>query len=416
MKKRLMMAVLLLCMAFSCAAAQTLPSVEVFSPGLIRLSEMLGRGERVQMTAQLSADEMAYARDLSVLQAMLSGTEFAYEGGGTLSRGGDSLRILRDGEELFSFSMARSGQEAELSIGEKTFGLDLSGYEALMAGGDWLAGVPILERVPLADVCAWIEGLVAGSSLPQGYAVTQGFSAERTMSDDGTRLTKINIVGEIARADEAPWQVSGFLRQPAGRTPKDTAEITFTQDEENSLTLTYSSTRKHTVVRKDKAGEAAVDTTLRLDGELAGYGVSVRLTVHLTNAWTLEEENLREKVTVNATLGLTDRAPGRRMQRLNDASIKLRSVLTLDGAQENVLLMGESSSLTAVFDGNTFLSASAEGTIAAGGEYEAPALSGAPQAEPDEIRAAVQDTAVSMARRLYAMLDDQARDKIEAGL
>ena len=103
MKKRLMMAVVfLLCMGFACAAGQTLPGVEVFSPGLIRLSDMLGRGERVEMTAQLSANNVAYARDVSVLQAMLSGAELAYAGDGTLENGGDYLSIAREGETLFA--------------------------------------------------------------------------------------------------------------------------------------------------------------------------------------------------------------------------------------------------------------------------------------------------------------------------
>ena len=417
MKKRLMMAVVfLLCMGFACATGQTLPGVEVFSPGLIRLSDMLGRGERVEMTAQLSANDVAYARDVSVLQAMLSGAELAYEGGGTLESGADRLSIAREGETLFSAGMTRQAQGAEITIGDQAFGVDLSAFGGALAAGDRLAGTPILERVPLTAVCAWIEGLSAGSGLPAGFSVTQDFAAEKTMSDDGTRLTKINIAGEVSRAGDAPWKVTGFIRQPAGRAPKDTAEITFAQDEKNTLTLTYTATRRNTITKKDKAGEAGVEASLRLDGKIAGSGISLRLTLRLANAWTLEGENLREKVTVNATLGLTDRAPGRRMQRLNDASIKLRTVLTLDGSSADTLLIGEDASLSAVFDGNTFLDTAWKGAAQVGGAYEAAALTGAPDASWGDVAAEAKAAAVQMAAHLYAMLDDKAKDKIGAGL
>ena len=72
MKYRLMTVLLLmLCLLFSGAAAQTLPDLTVFSPGLTQMSEKLERGEQVEMTAELAVRDMLYARDLSLLQAML---------------------------------------------------------------------------------------------------------------------------------------------------------------------------------------------------------------------------------------------------------------------------------------------------------------------------------------------------------
>ena len=108
---------LLLAMAFaSTASAQTLPGVEVFSPGLVRVSEKLGCGERVEMTAELRAEDMFYARDLSVLGAMLDGTTLAYEGVGTSAAGSDQMTLSRGGETLLSLGCVRTGQGAQAQV------------------------------------------------------------------------------------------------------------------------------------------------------------------------------------------------------------------------------------------------------------------------------------------------------------
>lgn len=419
MKYRVMMAVMLaLCLACACAAAQTLPGVEVFSPGLLRVSEMLGRGEQVRTAAQLSVNDLLYVRDVSLLQKMLDGTEFVYTGGGTLEAGEDTLTIERDGQELFTAGVVRNAQGAELTLNGQTFGLETDGLGAVFAGGDALAGLAILERAPLTEVCAFIEGLAAGDALPGGFTVVQGFAVERTMSDDGTRLTKIEISGSIAREGEKPWTVTGYLRQPAGRAPKDTFEITLAQDEDNTLTLIYSSTRKSTITRKDKAGTASVETTLRMEGKLAGSRITTRLTMRLANAWTADGETLQEKVTVSATLGHTDRTPGRRMQRLNDMSAKLRCELTLETSEagNSVITLGEKTTLSAVFDGNTFLDVAMTGSTQVGGNSAEAVLAGAPVSQTEAITAALEEATLRMAKQMYALLDDDAREKIEAGL
>ena len=253
MKKRLMAALgLAMCLLASWASAQTLPSVEVFSPGLVRLSEKLGEGEPVQMRATMTATDMLYARDLSVLSSMLSGTQFVYDGWGSAAQGSDRFAIERDGETLLSLS----------AYGKQTQLLDA------------LAGTAMLERVPLLWVCEQIEALSPGDALPGGFQVTQAFVVERTMSDDGTRLTRIDIEGSIAREGETPWVIEGFLRQPAGRSPKDTFELTATQDEDNYLELSYSSLRQSEVTRKDKEGEMSVDVSFKVAGWLAGSKIS----------------------------------------------------------------------------------------------------------------------------------------------
>lgn len=419
MKYRLMTVLLLmLCLLFSGAAAQTLPDLTVFSPGLTQMSEKLERGEQVEMTAELAVRDMLYARDLSLLQAMLDGMQLVYSGGGTLREGCDALTLIRSGETLFAADLVRNGLNAELSVNDRTFGLCLpEGFSGIAAAGDWISGEAILNRVPLISVCEAVEGLKAGEPLAAGFVVTAPFAVERTMSDDGTRLTKIHISSSVEREGEI-WAVSGFLRQPAGRTPKDTAEITFARDEDNTLTATYSSTRSQSVSQKDKKGRVIVETALSLSGKLGGYGVTTKLKLRMQNDWTADGENLTEKLVMTVTLGHTDRTPGRRMQRLNDASAKLRCEMTVksqDAAKAPVLI-DEKSSLSVVFDGNTFLDVSVEGDVQVGGEARLAALAGVPVSSKEEIGAAFETAAERIAGMIYPRLGREAVSKAENGL
>lgn len=419
MKYRLMTVLLLmLCLLFSGAAAQTLPDLTVFSPGLTQMSEKLERGEQVEMTAELAVRDMLYARDLSLLQAMLDGMQIVYSGGGTLREGCDALKLIRSGETLFAADLVRNRLNAELSVNDRTFGLCLpEGFSGIAAAGDWISGEAILNRVPLISVCEAVEGLKAGEPLAAGFVVAAPFAVERTMSDDGTRLTKIHISSSVEREGEI-WAVSGFLRQPAGRTPKDTAEITFARDEDNTLTATYSSTRSQSVSQKDKKGRVIVETALSLSGKLGGYGVTTKLKLRMQNDWTADGENLTEKLVMTVTLGHTDRTPGRRMQRLNDASAKLRCEMTVksqDAAKAPVLI-DEKSSLSVVFDGNTFLDVSVEGDVQVGGEARLAALAGVPVSSKEEIGAAFETAAERIAGMIYPRLGREAMSKAENGL
>ena len=419
MKKRLMIVLMLaLCGLASAALGQTLPGVEVFSPGLVRLCEMAGSGEPVAMSATMTAADIAYARDLSVLASMLSGTTFDYAGWGGFAQGGDRLSIVKNDETLLSLGLDRGETGAVLTLNGQAFTVDLSRAQAALDTADALSGVSILERVPLASVCAWIEGLSVGDALPLGFTVTQAFTVEHTMSDDGTRLTRIDISGSIARGDEAPWVIEGYLRQPAGRSPKDTFELTAVQDADNSLELSYSSLRQSEVTRKDKAGTASVDTTLKVAGKLSGSKVTSRLTVYLRNAWTADGESLSEKITVSATLGHTDNRPGLRMQRLNDISAKLRFVLglsTREDAQETIGV-SDSATLSIVLDGNTFLDCAADMTFSVGGERAQEEAQTAQPAPQEQLEGALREAVVSLARALYPTLSESAKNKAESGL
>ena len=387
MKKLRMLAALLCTLACLCSQALALevPSNAVFSPGLKRLSTLEKTQPDVGAQAQISIDKAMYARDLSLLQSMLDGATIAYQ------RSGDdeSVTIHRGGEMLGAYVLPQNA--------------------AMDALEEKLLGVPVLERVPLVSIADWLEGLDAGDALAFGFAVHEPFVLERTMSDDGTRLTKIKITGSIARGDEAPWRVSGYLRQPAGRAPKDTFEITFKQDEDNVMELLYSALRENEVTQKNKAGTVSVRTTLKAAGKIAGSSVTSRLSVTTKNRWTADGENLSERITVTASLGHTDKTPGRRMQRLNDAAAEMKHTirLTTTEAQQAPIELTDEIALDVTLDSNTFLRAGADVRMNVGGEM------------PDmlhNLQAMDEASAKALAKEIYRTLDDETRNTLEEGL
>jgi len=378
-------AVWVLVLLMSGAAAQTLPGIDCFSPGLARLSRLEAQGAPVTAQASVTIDKAMYARDLSVLADMLSGMTFAYAGAGDEER----LTLLRGGETLAVYDPA---------------------YGALDAAADGLtkalSGKAILERVPLAGVAQWLEGLSPGDVLGFGFAVWEPVTLARTMSDDGTRLTKIEFLsGSIAREGETPYLVTGFMRQPAGRAPKDTFEIVLTQDEQNFIELSYSALRESEITKKNKQGLTTVRSSLKAAGEIAGYGISSRLSVNLRNSWTADGENLGEKITVSATLTHRDNTPGRRMMRLNEIEAETKNVLRLTTQESGHARIELTDEITAdvKMDGNTFLAGGMQVSAAVGGET--PPL---PQLMPE--------TTEALSAKIYRQLGEKTREKIAAGL
>lgn len=387
MMKKWVLAVLLCALMCTGGAAHALelPGIALFSPGLKRLAEMEKAQPNVSAEAQLDIDKAMYARDLSLLQKMLEGTTVSYQRSGA----DEWIAIERAGEEMGAYAL---GESALLdSLEEK------------------LLGTAVLERVPLAGVADWLEGLKAGDQLALGFYVHTPFEIERTMSDDGTRLTKIKVAGAIAQDGEAPWKVSGYLRQPAGRAPKDTFELMFEQDEDNAIELLYSALRENEVTRKNKEGTASVRTTLKAAGKIAGSGISSRLTVTMKNRWTSDGENLSERVTVSASLGHTDKTPGRRMQRLNDIAAEMKHVIRLTTAEalDVPIEMTDEITLDVTMDSNTFLIAGADVSMCIGG----PA-----QEAPENLQTMDEASAKALAKNIYRTLDEKTMNSLEEGL
>ena len=273
----------------------------------------------------------------------------------------------------------------------------------------------MLTQLPLADVAAWLETLEAGTRLA-GLTLEQPVALERTLSEDGTRVSKLGLAGALTDADGAVWSLSGTLQQTGAA--KTTAEITAALDKDNTFTLTLTSTRKSTVTRRDKAGQAQVDTVLKSSGRLAGNSITTQLTLRLRNDWTADGEALTEKIVLSAELGHTDKTPGRRMQRLNDLNIKLRQAITMTTREaDGPLELSDSVTLDFKMDGTDFAVGSAKLAIRVGGVQTPAAVAAQPrEADAQTLREAVQEAVIGIAQGIWAQMSESQRGRITNGL
>ena len=282
-KTGILLALLLLVMTTACACAQELPGVDCFSPGFVELNERMKQGQAVSAEATLTAEHAFYARNLSVLKTLLDGTTFKYCGDGET----DELTLSREGETLMHAALTADETQARLMLDGQTMdisellGLTATPDEAQSAKADFAARIqetPILERAALTDMADTLENAKAGELLLPSVTVVRPFSVSRTMSDDGERMTKIHVDGSVRMGGEE-WTITGFIRHPGGKAPKDTAELVIEKDERSRLELTYSVLRKSEIEQKNRKGTASIAATFKLAGKIDGYAVHSPLRV-----------------------------------------------------------------------------------------------------------------------------------------
>ena len=403
---------LLLTLAAVCASAQELPSISRFSPGLVRVSEKMKENPTVSADVTLTVEDAFYARNLSVLKKMLEGTTLHVQGDN--ERG--SLTVERGGETLMQADVAQDGQIRvdghPIEIATPDEALTSEAQADWSALAEALQTTPILERVPLTAIAPWLEGLQPGDEIAFGVTAVSAFDVKRTMSDDGERLTKLNIAGQVDFEGET-WQISGFLRQPGGKAPKDTFELTFQKDEKNVVELVYSALRQDEIEQKNRKGRTSVTTTLKADGKIEGYKVYLLLKVSQKNDWTADGEKLNEKITVSVNMTQKDNRPAKRMQWLNQIDTEEKSVIcivTTEDAADSYTLTHELNGKL-MMNSNTVLQGGASMNVTVGGER----TSGA-QAEQDAAPQTLEEAVRLLSRRLYQQLDEQTKKSISDGL
>ena len=402
---------LLLTLTAACAGAQQRPSVGCFSPGLVRVSEKMKENPTVSADVTLTVENAFYARNLSVLKKMLEGTTLRVWGDD--ARGG--LTLERGGETLMQADVAQDGR---ISVDGHPLETGISVPDE--AQTDWnalaerLQTTPILERVPLTAVEAWLKGLEPGDVLGFGATAADAFDVKRTMSDDGERLTKLDISGGLSIGGET-WQISGYLRQPGGKSPKDTFELTAKKDDANYLELSYSAARKDEIEQKNRKGKTSVSTTIKSVGKLDGNAVNTVLKVNQKNEWTADGEKLNEKITVSVNMTHKDNTPGRRMQRLNQIDAEGKNVIRMTTTETDAVAYTFTDEIGGkiMMDGNTFLEGGAKLDVTVGGD--APEAVGA-ETTDRPLSQALEQAVQTLSRRIYQQLDEKTRKAISNGL
>ncbi len=395
----------------ACAGAQQLPSISCFSPGLIQVSEKLRENPTISMDAELTVENAFYARNLSVLQAMLEGAVFHVEADGATSE----LTLSRNGETLMQAALTQDEQGARVSLDGTAYDIATPDEAAWADAPTFMQDTPILERVPLTSIAAWLEGMNAGDSVGFGAAAASAFDVKRTMSDDGERLTKLDISGGLV-IDGETWQISGYLRQPGGKSPKDTFELTAKKDDVNFLDLSYSATRKDEIEQKNRKGKTSVSTMFKSVGKLGGSAVNTVLKVNQKNEWMADGETLNEKITVSVNMTHKDNTPGKRMQRLNQIDAEGKNVIrivTTNDAADSYTFADEVSGKV-LMDSNTFLEGGAKLNVTVGGE--APKVVSGETADGAALSQAFEQAVQNLSRRLYRQMDEKTQKAVSNGL
>ena len=413
---------LLLIMTAACACAQELPGVDCFSPGLIKLNERMKQGQAVSAEATLTVENAFYARNLSVFKTLLDGTTFKYRGDGET----DELTLSREGEELMCAALTADDTQARLMLDGQT--MDISALTGLAATPDEaqranlefaekIRTTPILERMALTEIADTLEDAKAGERLLPGMIVECPFSVSRTMSDDGERLTKILVDGSVRMGGEA-WTITGFIRHPGGKAPKDTAELVLKKDDDNWLELSYSAVRKSEIEQKNRKGTASVAAAFKLAGKIDGYSVWTTLKVNTQNNWTADGEKLNEKITVTAKLAHKDNTPGKRMQRLNQVDVVNKNILRITTTEDesDTQSFTDEMSLKIDMDSNTFLEGGMKLSVTVGVEAPKAVGTDARPADGQEVQAAFDSAIQTLSARLYAQLDEKTKQAIADGL
>ncbi|MFR8177783.1 MAG: hypothetical protein ACLVB5_12205 [Christensenellales bacterium] len=398
---------LLLTLTAACAGAQQRPSVGCFSPGLVRVSEKMKENPTVSADVTLTVENAFYARNLSVLKKMLEGTTLRVWGDD--ARGG--LTLERGGETLMQADVAQDGR---ISVDGHPLETGISVPDE--AQTDWnalaerLQTTPILERVPLTAVEAWLKGLKLGDVLGFGATAADAFDVKRTMSDDGERLTKLNVEGALTIGDET-WTVSGYLRQPGGRAPKDTFELTFRKDDKKRRRagLQRAASGQDRAERPEGPNERRHDAQgQRQAGGLFGL---YDAKVNQRNDWTADGETLNEKITVSVNMTQKDNRPGKNMQGLNRIDAEGKNVIRVTTGEATADALDCELTGKLMLNENTFLQGGASMRVTIGGE----APDGA-QADSDAEPWTLEEAVRALSRRLYRQLDEQTKKSISDGL
>lgn len=408
------------------ALAQPLPDTECFSPGFSRVREALNGASALSVSASLSAQDAFYARDLSVLNDMLSGATLRYDG----AQGVDRLRILKGTQTLLDVSRFDGEDGSLLCMDGRTYALPSERELLTVALGfapeeggvlaallDALGGALPLGRLRLSDVALALESLAVDDSLPGGLRVALPFGVQRTLSDDGLRVTRIDLTGALGFQGETAYAITGHMTSPGGNKPKDVLELSAVRDDDNALTL--SGTTTWSVSGGEQSGTTSAQMRLVAQGKLGGSRVESRLTLKLTNNWSVTDQSaLAEKITITAHVGHTDKRPGLRMLRLNDLSGDIKATLNLTTNENGGLPMAftDEASLELKMDGNDFMSGSVGATVCIGAA-ELP-VSPDPEAvaAQDGTEALFGEIARGLAAKLYARLSEQGVAAATKGL
>ncbi|MBQ8095205.1 MAG: hypothetical protein IJ242_16760 [Clostridia bacterium] len=354
MLKRLIVVFCFLCgIAVSSALSQTLPSADLLSPGFAKWIDSSVSGDAVHLEVNGSIEELFHIRDLSVLKSLLSQITLESTTGKTqkheithlrVRTGGEILSDIRYSTDMDSIHFTVDGNAYSLPynelgispIGEKPFEW-LETLQSIFIRNSWL------ERFDMDHLSKLLTSGKLVEQIP--FVETGTIQVTEGYSDDGLRLTRLALDGDVVCFGQQ-WQVTGSIFKPGGSAPKDTAEVQFIHDKDNSLKITLSSKYTPEKGSKNKTGAVTANARVNVNGKIGGYDVTYTFGLKVRNDWSTDGDILSEKLTVTPSLNWTDKTPGRRYQHLNSGSLTLKNVFRIMSRESDVQIISGTDETT----------------------------------------------------------------------
>lgn len=212
------------------------------------------------------------------------------------------------------------------------------GLAQLSALDNLLRKLPERIELPAEQVnpllAALIGELVPEGTLREALASWQAVTplTVRPAWTEAGGWTRLRLAGAIGRAGEAPWQLTADLRRSAsGRQQTIRADISLTQDKQNTLTLAFSSTAR-TAGKTKRTREGG----LTISGKLGGYSLNFRLREQASNAFAEQDGELTEQLRCTYTLSGSTGEPRWEKSDMNKwaATVKMNGTLRSREAAE----------------------------------------------------------------------------------
>ena len=389
----------------ACAAAETLPSADCFSPGTAAMEALTAAGAPVETSLSVSVKKALYIPDTSVLSALFSGLEMRVLNGAEDGEERTALSLLWNGESVGGACLASDGEGTRIALDGRWF---MPASAAALPSALRIPGR--FDRLPVE----WIHDLLA--SLEPGGAAAFRLEAPCALHlTDGENGTRLDVSCTILEG-EGRWEVSGwFLRGPEGST-LDEAEVRAERDGDNSLLFSYRAQLRHT--GKGSAGGSETATIkAELKGKRGGYDLSGTANVTRKNAWTNRDGSLDEKITVSGSFRWRDKTPLSRHWNLGSDSVALKETIRVHtpagGAPAE---WTDDAALTVETDGGTFFSGGWK--LSAAPAEALPELPGGEtvRVTDAELFRAIREEAERTAARIYRRMDEKTKKRVTKGL
>jgi len=395
--------------------------VEQFSPGMRKWQKTSDSADSTRLYVNASANELFHIRDMSVLNSILSFVTIESTSVRHVGSDASRIRIIADGDIAADITYTLTDDAFVFAIDGITYELPLSEIEVLFLTDGKINDLENLRS--LFDGGAWLERIdlrVLSEMLQTGelFKMLPGFMPGNVMtheiySDDGLRMNQLDVDGQFYFNGEL-WSVSGTIKEPDGKSPKDTAEFHFLKDEKNILNASMSSKYMQ---EKGQNGTLTSDCKINISGKINGYDVNYTIGIKMRNDWNADGALLSEKLTISPSVKWSNKIPDLKYLHLNNGSFTGKSVIQMVSNESSDIVSGGNStfSVELKMDGENVIS----GTLGIRFETSEDSLS-LPNIESVIDRATfsglMESSLKEISKKIYQHIGEKTKKKTKQGI